>query len=116
VLWHVNIWCGENDAHLPRLLGAAADAMLYDHRSATAFALLGTAGLLCGRDSPARTPNPGEGQTLFNKLCSGCHGADAHGTEQGPALAGNSRVRARSVEALRDLIHSGISEEWDATL
>lgn len=51
---------------------------------------------------------PEEVQKLFTKLCSGCHGVDAHGTEQGPGLADNAKVRTRSIEALRDLINSGI--------
>jgi PQQ-dependent dehydrogenase (methanol/ethanol family) len=59
--------------------------------------------------SPSATPrDPAEGQRLFTKLCSGCHGADGHGSEQGPALVDNRRVRARSLEALRNLIHTGI--------
>ncbi len=58
--------------------------------------------------NPPVTPNAVEAQNLYTKLCSGCHGGDGHGTEQGPALVGNRIVRARSVEKLRDLIHSGI--------
>ena len=44
----------------------------------------------------------------YAKLCSGCHGADARGTQQGPGLAGNIGVRKRSVQSLRNVIRSGI--------
>jgi PQQ-dependent dehydrogenase (methanol/ethanol family) len=65
--------------------------------------------LLVGQNlSPAETTNTVKGQKLFTQLCSGCHGADGYGTQQGPALVGNRRVRARSLQALRDLIHNGI--------
>lgn len=72
-----------------------------------AAALLSPPTLLRAQDAPPTPPNPAAGQPLFTKLCSGCHGADGHGTEQGPALVGNRRV-PRSPEKLRDLIHSGI--------
>lgn len=76
--------------------------------SLLALALVLIPKLVTGQNTPAAPPNPTEGQNLFNRLCSGCHGGDGHGTEQGPALVGNRVVRARSVERLRDLIHSGI--------
>jgi PQQ-dependent dehydrogenase (methanol/ethanol family) len=44
----------------------------------------------------------------YAKLCAGCHGADARGTQQGPGLAGNAWVRRRSVQNLRNLIRSGV--------
>jgi len=65
--------------------------------------------LLVGQNlSPAESTNTVTGRKLFTQLCSGCHGADGYGTQQGPALVGNRRVRARSLQALRDLIHNGI--------
>ena len=45
---------------------------------------------------------------MYAKLCAGCHGADAHGTQQGPGLAGNPSVRRRSAQRLRRLIQNGI--------
>ncbi|HEV2423827.1 MAG TPA: PQQ-binding-like beta-propeller repeat protein [Terriglobia bacterium] len=45
---------------------------------------------------------------IFASRCAGCHGLDAHGTDQGPALAGNAALRGRSLAWLRNLIHSGI--------
>src|SRR6266446_7740408 len=50
--------------------------------------------------------NP-EGGKLFASQCAGCHGADAHGTDRGPGLAANRRVRSRSVQQLRDFIRKG---------
>ena len=47
-------------------------------------------------------------QQTYAKLCGGCHGADAHGTEQGPGLAGNLSVRKRSLDSLRKVIRNGI--------
>jgi PQQ-dependent dehydrogenase (methanol/ethanol family) len=49
-----------------------------------------------------------DAQTTYDKLCSGCHGADAHGSQQGPGLAGNAGVRRRSVQSLRNVILKGI--------
>src|SRR5713226_4228727 len=50
--------------------------------------------------------NP-DGEKLFATQCAGCHGADAHGTDRGPGLAANRRVRSRSVQQLRDFIRKG---------
>jgi PQQ-dependent dehydrogenase (methanol/ethanol family) len=47
-------------------------------------------------------------KNLYAKLCAGCHGADARGTQQGPGLAGNASVRRRSIQNLRNLIRNGI--------
>src|SRR5947207_12391621 len=44
----------------------------------------------------------------YAKLCAGCHGADARGTQQGPGLAGNPMVRRRSMQNLRSVILKGI--------
>lgn len=44
----------------------------------------------------------------YAKLCAGCHGADAHGSQQGPGLAGNLRVRRRNAQSLRNVITRGI--------
>jgi len=92
----MNITSRNLGAPLPFLLNA---------RTFVAAALLSLPMLL--RAQEAAPPNPAAGQALFAKLCSGCHGADGHGTEQGPALVGNRRV-PQSPEKLRDLIHSGI--------
>ena len=47
-------------------------------------------------------------QQTYSKLCAGCHGEDAQGTQQGPGLAGNLRVRRRSVQSLRNIISKGV--------
>ncbi len=44
----------------------------------------------------------------YSKLCGGCHGDDARGTQQGPGLAGNPGVRRRSPQSLRSVIRNGI--------
>jgi PQQ-dependent dehydrogenase (methanol/ethanol family) len=49
-----------------------------------------------------------DARQMYAKLCSGCHGADAHGTQQGPGLSGNPSVRKRSIPKLRSLIRNGI--------
>jgi mono/diheme cytochrome c family protein len=33
---------------------------------------------------------------LFLEKCSVCHGADASGTDRGPALAGNRKLRSQA--------------------
>ncbi|MDQ2899077.1 MAG: PQQ-binding-like beta-propeller repeat protein [Acidobacteriota bacterium] len=43
----------------------------------------------------------------FAKLCSGCHGEGAGGTDRGPALVDNRTLRARSESEIHDLIRSG---------
>ncbi|MFN7936096.1 MAG: PQQ-binding-like beta-propeller repeat protein [Bryobacteraceae bacterium] len=48
-----------------------------------------------------------DGRGLFQKQCSVCHG-DGSGTERGPNLASNRKVRALSVEQLRALIRDGV--------
>jgi PQQ-dependent dehydrogenase (methanol/ethanol family) len=51
---------------------------------------------------------PGDIPQTFAKLCAGCHGADARGSQQGPGLAGNLSVRRRSAQSLRNVITRGI--------
>jgi len=60
----------------------------------------------------AQTPPPaasvGDIKQTYAKLCAGCHGADALGTQQGPGLAGNPWVRRRSLQSLRNVIRNGV--------
>jgi putative heme-binding domain-containing protein len=44
---------------------------------------------------------------LFVEKCSVCHGADAGGSDRGPALAGNRRLRTRTVTDIANVIKSG---------
>ncbi|HEY3838562.1 MAG TPA: c-type cytochrome, partial [Bryobacteraceae bacterium] len=68
------------------------------------IALLATVVAIAPRLSVAQTAN---GPKLFATHCAGCHGADAHGTDRGPALASNREVRRRTAEQLRDFIRRG---------
>ncbi|HLJ16987.1 MAG TPA: PQQ-binding-like beta-propeller repeat protein, partial [Bryobacteraceae bacterium] len=63
--------------------------------------------LLSAQDSPtsAATTN---GRKDFLEHCAACHGTDARGTSRGPSLAGNRRLRSRSLQQLRGVIHNGI--------
>src|SRR5215472_5300349 len=58
--------------------------------------------------TPATQSNLIEGTKIYAKLCAGCHGADAHGTDKAPGLAGNQRLRDRAAQELRDLIRKGV--------
>src|SRR6266436_3075870 len=58
--------------------------------------------------TPPTASSQVDAKTVYAKLCAGCHGADAHGTQQGPGLAGNLRLRRRSASRLRSLIRNGI--------
>src|SRR5258708_6867123 len=57
---------------------------------------------------PSSSSNPAESQKIYGERCVGCHGADARGTDQAPGLAGNPRMRGRSVQELRGVIRNGI--------
>ncbi len=46
-----------------------------------------------------------DGPKIFTERCAGCHN-----TGQAPLLSGNRRVRARSIEQLRDVIQHGIPD------
>ena len=65
--------------------------------------------LLRGQNTAAQA-NPADGKRLFGENCSGCHGADALGSDKAPALAGNRSLTNRSVRRLRDLIKLGIPD------
>src|SRR5688572_5491688 len=47
-------------------------------------------------------------QQTYSTRCSGCHGDDGRGTDQGPPLAGSPSVRARSAQSLRTVIRNGV--------
>ncbi len=64
--------------------------------------------LLSGQNLPASPSKAAEGTKIYAERCAGCHGADAHGTDHAPGLAGNRRLRGRSIPKLRDLIRHGI--------
>ena len=68
---------------------------------------LGAASVL-GQTPPTTAPNLTEGTKIYAQRCAGCHGADAHGTDKAPGLAGNQRLRDGSVQDLRDVIRIGV--------
>ena len=43
----------------------------------------------------------------YMKLCAGCHGEGATGSERGPALLDNRSLRSRSQKQIHDLIQNG---------
>ena len=61
-----------------------------------------------GQTPPTTAPNLTEGTKIYAQRCAGCHGADAHGTDKAPGLAGNQRLRDGSVQDLQDLIRKGV--------
>ncbi|MCX6593472.1 MAG: PQQ-binding-like beta-propeller repeat protein [Acidobacteria bacterium] len=65
--------------------------------------------VLAGATAYAQTPaTPVDAQQTYEKLCGGCHGLDARGTQQGPGLAGNPSVRRRSAASVRNVIQKGV--------
>jgi len=48
-----------------------------------------------------------DARVLFEKQCGVCHG-DGHGTERGPNLADNRRVRSATMDELRAVIRDGV--------
>ena len=75
-------------------------------------AILVTAALLLIPEAWAQNTQPAatgvDVRQTYEKLCAGCHGADAHGTQQGPGLAGNPWVRRRSLQSIRNVIRRGV--------
>jgi PQQ-dependent dehydrogenase (methanol/ethanol family) len=66
-----------------------------------AAAALGTA-----RPAASQSVEAGRPES-YAKLCAGCHGDSAAGTERGPALVDNRALRSRSEKQIHDLIQSG---------
>src|SRR5580704_9855986 len=58
--------------------------------------------------NPPTAPAKPDARQMYAKLCAGCHGADAHGTQQGPGLSGNASLFRRPIARLRSLIRNGI--------
>src|ERR1051325_4788728 len=57
--------------------------------------------------NPPSVEKLAEGQRSYAKQCAGCHGGDAHGTDRGPGLTGNRRVRSRTADQLSAFIRKG---------
>lgn len=80
--------------------------------SITAIALavlIASVSTLSGQQPAGAAPaNPAGAAQIFAVQCAGCHGTDAHGTNMGPALAGNRGLSRRSTGWIRNVIHNGI--------
>ena len=63
---------------------------------------------LWGQTSTSQTLQATTGGRTYAEQCAGCHGVDARGGEYGPPLAGNRRLRGRSVSWLRSFIRNGV--------
>ncbi|MGH9674857.1 MAG: c-type cytochrome [Bryobacteraceae bacterium] len=50
------------------------------------------------------------GAKLFATRCAACHGLDGQGGERGPGIVEMRRSRARTPEALREVIVKGVPE------
>src|SRR5438034_9677363 len=82
--------------------GRIATAMM------VAFAFVSDLTLLLAQNPPAAPSDLARGQKVYAEHCVGCHGADFRGTDQGPGLTGNPRVRRMSLPRLRNIIKNGI--------
>jgi len=67
-----------------------------------------SAASVVGQNAPTTPATLTEGTKIYAQRCAGCHGADAHGTDNGPGLAGNQALDGRSVQDLGDLIRKGV--------
>jgi PQQ-dependent dehydrogenase (methanol/ethanol family) len=63
--------------------------------------------LLRSQDSAA-AQDRAQAQSLYATHCAVCHGAQAHGGEYGPALAGNRDLQGKSLTWIHDILHHGI--------
>jgi len=84
-----------------------ADRFVSLPRTLPALVLLGLAPALWAQNPASGSAAESVKQT-YNKLCAGCHGSDARGTQQGPGLAGNPWVRRRNPQSVRNVILKGI--------
>jgi PQQ-dependent dehydrogenase (methanol/ethanol family) len=64
--------------------------------------------LLRAQTPPAPGPDLAQARKVYTQDCVGCHGADFRGTDQGPGLTGNLRMRRMSLQRLRNTIKNGI--------
>jgi cytochrome c oxidase cbb3-type subunit 3 len=63
--------------------------------------------LACGLIAAPALGDAGSTRQLFVEKCSICHGADASGSDRGPALVSNPRLRTRSVADIESIIRKG---------
>jgi len=62
---------------------------------------------LRSQDSDA-SQSRAQAQNLYATHCAVCHGAEAHGGEYGPSLAGNRDLQGKSLTWIHDILHHGI--------
>src|SRR5450432_1825196 len=67
------------------------------YRQPRSFALLIPASLCLAQETNSI-------KQLFVQRCAVCHAAEAGGTDRGPALSGNRRLRARAVSDIANVI------------
>ncbi|MGH9326597.1 MAG: PQQ-binding-like beta-propeller repeat protein [Terriglobia bacterium] len=73
------------------------------------FGILFNPSLLFSHSSTAAASKVAESaQKIFAMRCAGCHGADAHGTDNGPPLVGVRGLRGRSIPWIRHVIRNGV--------
>jgi PQQ-dependent dehydrogenase (methanol/ethanol family) len=61
-----------------------------------------------GQNPSAVSSSKVQAEKIYAVQCALCHGADAHGGQYGPALAGNSDLQGKSLNWIRDVIKNGI--------
>src|SRR5579872_184915 len=64
--------------------------------------------VLWGQNSSDESSALTDGKNEYAERCAMCHGEDAQGTDRAPELAGNRKLRTRSVEQISEIIHHGI--------
>ncbi|HWF66941.1 MAG TPA: c-type cytochrome, partial [Acidobacteriaceae bacterium] len=64
---------------------------------------------LLGQSSDGRAvPGKHQAEKIFAVRCAICHGADAHGGQYGPRLAGSDDLQGKPVSFFRNIIRNGI--------
>jgi PQQ-dependent dehydrogenase (methanol/ethanol family) len=76
-------------------------------RVVTAFLLATALGWAQSPTASTAANLVGAGEKAFAEQCAECHGEAAEGSDRGPALAGNRRLRTRSAAQLRAFIYEG---------
>ena len=56
--------------------------------------------------SAAQQPSPST-EKIYANLCAPCHGANAGGTDRGPALTESRSLRGRTLQEIRGIIRDG---------
>lgn len=63
---------------------------------------------LLGQNSSTGSSSKVQAEKIYAVQCAICHGADAHGGQYGPALAGHNDLREKSISWIHDVIKNGI--------